>query len=186
MHWHSGITLLELIVSISIMSLVILVVVNIFIGTSRFNTDEQSRILVGDEATRVFSTLDQTLRQGKAIVASAIINGTTYTTNGTTVVLTLPSIVAGSPSPTQTDIAVVRWDSSSEQIQLITAPDPSSSRAAGTAILTDGVSDIYFRYTSDDPTVSTTVEATIITSAPVNNSSFRQTAVLYVPLRNHS
>jgi len=170
----------------SIMTIIILVVVNIFVGTIHFNRDEQSRIDVGDAASRTFSTLDESLRQGKSILTSSAINGTTYTTGDQTVVLTWPSLVAGSPSASVTDTVVITYNAAQQRLVQYISPDATSSRGPSTAILTTNVTDLYFRYTSDNPTASTTVAATIVTGATVNGQPFKQTAILNATLRNHS
>src|SRR4029077_6712599 len=105
---------------------------------------EQSRILVGDQATRLFANLNETLRQGKSILTSATINSTVYTTGPTTMVLTLPSIVSGQPSSTAVDTMAVTFDSAGSRLMSTMAPDASSSRVGGVATLMTGVSDVYF------------------------------------------
>ncbi len=180
-----GISLVELVVSVMIMAILVLVVVNIFIGVSAFSRAEQGKILAGDNVTRTFATLDQTLLQAKSILSSATVNSTGYTSSSTTVILTIPSIVSGSASATVSDTAVITWDSSSGLLYLITAADASSSRTSGTTILTTGVSDVYFRYPTDDPSGSTAVTAVVITASTVNGKTTNQQAVLYVPIRNH-
>lgn len=182
---RKGLSLIELVISLGIFALIVLVVTNIFIGVFRFNKQEQSRILVGDEATRIFSTIDETLRQGKSILTNATISGTTYTTSNTTVVLTWPSLIAGSPSATETDTVVLTYNASTKQIQQIISPDPSSSRTANSGIVMTDAADAFFRYTTDDPTQSTALSLIVLPTATVGQQSFTQPAILYETLRNH-
>ncbi len=184
-HDRAGFTIFEVIISLLVVALLTLVVVNVFVGVNQFNRAEQSRILVGDQATRLFANLDATLRQGKAILSSATVGGTLYTTSSTTLVITLPSLVAGQPSASTVDTVAVTLNSASGQLTAISAPDPSSSRPSGTTLLMTSVSDIYFRYTTDDPTQSTAVTVVTIVGSTTNQRTFLQPAILYATLRNH-
>jgi len=75
----AGFTLFELLITISIMGIIVIVIGTLFISTGQFNIDEQVRIDVGEDASRVLGPLDQALREGEQIQTSAIISGTTYT-----------------------------------------------------------------------------------------------------------
>lgn len=185
-----GLSLTELLVSITIMSIIILIVSNIYIGSGRFVTAEQSRIDVGENASRALSTLDAVLRTGKAILASTIYSGTTYTTGDQTLVFTSPSLLSdGTLSLTDDDTFIVYLDSTDpahQRIRLITAGlGASSTRTTGTIDLVQGVQDLYFRYTTDDVTGSTTVAVTITTQTTINKLPFTKALILNVTFRNH-
>lgn len=161
-----------------------LIVITIFITANNFARDEEQRLQVGETAARVLATLDDTLLEGRLILASGVISGTTYTTNDSTLVLALPSIVNGLPTSAN-DIVVVRRNSSTNTLDQLTAPSGGSSRVAGTVQLASGVNDLYFRYTTDDPVSSTAVTVLVSSTKTANKRDFTRTTMLYETLRNH-
>lgn len=184
MKYRRGITLIEQLIILPMLAGLTLVVVIIFISTINFNNDEQQRIQVGETAARVLDTLDETLREGRLIMPTGDVGGTTYTTSDSILVLALPSIVNGLPT-TDNDTVVIIREPATNMLQRLTAPDASSSRPAGTVQLATGVSDVYFRYTTDEPTLSTAVTALISSTTTANKQDFTRTIILYETLRNH-
>jgi type II secretory pathway pseudopilin PulG len=181
---RAGSTLIEVIISMVILAGMTLVVVNIFIAANNFSNDEQQRIQVGETAARALATLDDTLREGRLIIASGIVDGTTYTTNDTTLVLALPSIVGGVLTAAN-DTVVITRNPVTNILEELTAPSAGSSRQAGSKQLAAGVNDIYFRYTTDDPASSTAVTVIVSSTKTVNKRPFTRTIMLYETLRNH-
>lgn len=179
-----GFTLLEQVVSILVIVSMTLVVVTIFISANNFSTDEQQRILVGETAARALATFDDTLREGRLILTSGVVGGTTYTTSDSVLVLALPSIVNGQPT-SGNDTVVIARDSSTNVLEQRTEPSGTSSRLAGTIQLATGVNDVYFRYTTDDPASSTAVTVLVSSTKTANKQDFTRTTILYETLRNH-
>lgn len=185
-----GVTLVELLVGIGIMSIIVLIVVNLFISSGRFSSAEQLRIDVSEKAARVLSGLDETLREARAVITSANYSSVTYTTGDTTVVLTTPSLLAdGSLSLSDTDTVIVYRDTSDPDNialrRIIAALGTGSTRTTGSTTLVQGVKDVYFRYTTDVPTETTVVSATVTTETSVNNRPFTAAMILNATLRNH-
>lgn len=186
-----GLTLLELLVSMAIMAIILVVIVNVFIASLQFTTNEQSRIDVGLSASRIFSNLDEDLRQGRQVLTSATINGVTYTTSGTTLVLALPALVGGALT-NNNDVLVMYVDNTSHQLTEIVAPYVdannavnNSTRPGGISQLTTNAQAIYFRYTTNDPTQSDSLTATLQTQQTILGRPFSQYAIINVTLRNH-
>lgn len=184
-----GFTLFELLITISIMGIVVIVVSSLFISTNQFNRDEQLRIDVGEDASRVLGPLDRVLREGMQIMASADIGGTTYTTGTSTVVFSLPSIDETGATITGTsDTAVITLDASiatNPGIRLLISPAANTYRPSQNSITVDHVKDFYLRYTTDTPTASTTVSAMVQVTKTVRGRAFTRTNILYVVLHNH-
>jgi type II secretory pathway pseudopilin PulG len=183
-----GTTLIELLITILVLAIIVTIVGNVYIGSSRFTRDEQLRIDVGENAARIFSTTDQTLRQAKAVLANASLSGTNYTTDTDTLVFSLPSLVGGQPSPVEIDTGVIQVDTSlpdNPRLRLLIEPDATSEREAADRILIEQVKDVYFRYTSPIPTNSTVVTVTVTIEELVNNRSFSRANLLYASFRNH-
>lgn len=184
-----GFTLFELLITISIMGMVVIVVSSLFISTNQFNRDEQLRIDVGEDASRVLGPLDRVLREGVQIVTSADIGGTTYTTGTSTVVFSLPSIDGtGATIIGTNDTAVLTFDTSSADnlgIRLLVDPADNTYRPSQNTMVVDRVKDFYLRYTTDAPTASTTIGATVQVTKSVRGRAFTRTNILYAILRNH-
>lgn len=192
-----GITLPELLVGIFVLGLIVVVIGNLYIGSSQFNRDEQLRIDVGENAARVFANIDPFLRQAKQVLANATINSTLYTTSTDTIVFSLPSIINGTPSQTYTDTGVITPDTSIATIQrlrLIVVPydddsDPAndatdSTRSAQDRIVVEHMQDIYLRYNTPIATDATGVTITVNIKKTINQKSYVRSNVLYATFRN--
>ena len=177
-------TLIEEMITLFTIAALMIVMVNMFITANRFSTDEEQRIQVGETAARALATLDNTLLEGRLVVASGVVSGTTYTTSDTVLVLNLPSLVSGLPT-SGNDVVVIQRNSSTNSLEQLTAPAGGSSRTAGTVVLATGVNDLYFRYTTDDPTSSTSVTVLVSSTKTANKLPFTRTTLLNETLRNH-
>ncbi len=184
-----GTTLPELLVSIFVIGLIVVVVGNLFVGSSRFSREEQFRIDVGENAARVLSTMDETLRQAKNILVSATVSGTNYSTGTDTLVFTLPSIQPdGQLSATAIDTAAIVLDPSvagNTRLLLKLDPDASSTRPAADRPLVEHIKDVYFRYTTPTPSNATAVSVIVMTGQIINNLEYTRANILSIVLRNH-
>lgn len=188
-----GLTLIELIISISILVLVTLVTANMYITTGRFNSDEQARTLVGVEASRLMSKLDDLLRQGQAVLAQypPLPATATYTTDVDELVFSIPSLMSdGSLSSAKTDTAVVYLDISGGSRVLMlrvfpdtTSPNPSVRSDATYSVATN-VSSFYIRYDQAVPTAATSITITTVHARTSNQKTFYQPAILSALFRN--
>ena len=117
------------------------------------------------------------------MAASATINSTTYTTNSTTLVLSLPSIDASGNAIASTYDTVVFYTSGGTAYAIVSA-DASSDRDSRTKQLATGVTALTFTY--DNPTPSSarnvTVDATVNTSYAGTTMSYHMNQRAY--LRN--
>lgn len=181
---RSGLTLPEIVITMGILLLVGGALIPTYLSTSRFTTDEQHRILVDVSASRTLQRLDELLRQGKAVLASATVNATPYTTDGTTLVFTLPSVLAsGSLSPTAVDTGVIQKVGSDIVFHL--QPDATSTRSAGTQTLFSDARDIYFRYNNPSPEAATAVSVATRTEQLIRSQPYTRSSLLYALFRNH-
>lgn len=189
MKHRPGLTLLELLISMAILGIIVVVVSNLFIAAAQYTASEQTRITVGESNSRIFSTLDRTVRQGKAILSSATINSVLYNTSDMSMVFTLPSIqIDGTLTPTTSDTAVLFTDTiitNNHRLRLIIEPDASSYRDAVDQIITDHVADVYFRYNDEDPTMANSVTITVTNSQSILGRAFTQRNLVNLTLRNN-
>ncbi len=189
MKFHRGLTLIELLVTISILGLIVVVVGNLFISSTRLGNDEQIRIDVGESTSRVLGPLDEILRQGKEVLPTAVIDGTTYTSSATVLVFSLPSLdSAGSTISGTSDTAVIFLDSSNADnptIHLIVSPASGTFRPGQDSTVIDRAKDLYIRYTSDGIASAQAATLTIQISKDIQTKTFTRTNVLYAVFRNH-
>lgn len=174
----------------TVMAIVILIVMNLFVGSGRFVTAEQVRIDVSEKSSRLLAGLDETLREGRAVLASATYNSVTYTTGDDVVVLSTPSLMAdGSLSLSETDTVIVHVNTNDPQNKtidrIISATGVGSTRTTGAISIVQNIKDVYFRYHSDTPTLSTVVTATVTVTGTANNRPFTTAMILNATLRNH-
>lgn len=184
MSTRPGITLVEQMVSLLVLAGIALIVATMFITANNFGADEQARLQVGETAARALATLDDTLREGRLVLASGMVDGTTYVTSDTTLVLALPSIENDQPTSAN-DVVVIRRNPATNELQQLTAPSGSSTRTSGTIQLATSVNDVYFRYTTDDPTSSTAVTVLVSSTRTVSQRPYTRTTIVYETLRNH-
>lgn len=174
-------------ISIFALGFVTTIASTLFIDSTRFVRDEGQRIVVGENAGRVFTVLDPVLRQAKEVLDSVTIDGTEYSTGTTTVVLSLPSLLSdGSLSASDTDTAVITHDTSQADypvIRYLLDPAPTSTRASLNQVVVEKAKDLYFRYTTAAPITGLTM--TIAVADTVAGRSFTKTIVLYGTFRNH-
>lgn len=178
-----GITLIETLISIFVMSLVAIVVGSIYLNVGRFSGTELDRVDVDLSASRLMAVVDEELSQGKEILLSYSTGPTTYTTDNSTLVFSLPSLVSGQPSPSLTDAAVLFVENG--ELKLLIDADPSSSRTDATRIITRNVEDFFLRYMTEQPTASTGVTVTMRAQRAILGQSYGQTIILHETLRNH-
>lgn len=190
---RSGISLAETVISLFVIGIVIVISLTAYTATGQFTSDEEARIVTGVEASRVLGELDELLRQGTTVSTQYPSTGAaTYTTDASTLIFAVPSIINGDPSQTKTDTVVARMDttdSSNKKLVLQVIPDltaPASTRAAQTRTLMARVSDAYFRYNQAAATGATEVTTTVSTTRTLRGRTFTQTIMLNATLRNHN
>ncbi len=184
-----GLTLIELLISIAIIGVVVVIVGSIFINTSQFGSDEQLRIDVGESASRVLGPLDAILREGKEIQSSAVIGGTTYTSDHDTIVFTLPALDAGGATIAGvSDVAVITLDTTNANnyiLRLIVDPASGTFRQRQNGLAVDHVKDLYIRYTAGTPVAAQAITLTARITKELRNRTFTRTNILYAVFRNH-
>jgi hypothetical protein len=184
-----ALSLIESLIAIFITGLIFAVVANIFVASNSFNKSEEDRVVVGEQTARLFSVVDQTLRQGKAILASATVNGTLYTTDDDTMVFTIPTLLNdGSLSGSEVDTAAIALDttqSGNTKLWLSLDPHANSDRAVIDRSQVERVKDFYIRYNTSSPANATAASLTV-TVERGTTTAYRQTNILYATFRNRT
>ncbi len=181
-----GMTLSELLVSMFVMALLVGVLVSTYISAGRLTSQEQNRIEVDLAGSRLLAETDRLVRQAKAVEAQYPTSGSpTYTTNDTTLVFSMPSLVGGTPdtSTGKVDIGVLHLSGS--DLLLTIDADPASDRIDETRTATTNVKDINFRYNTVTPSSAREVVTTIRTEKLFLTFPYTQITILHETLINH-
>lgn len=156
-----GMTLVEAVVVIGAMTLMLLIVNQIFIinyqivarQTGRLDSDGGAVL-----ATRLISSLT---RSASSVVPSATINGTSYSSGPSTLVLEIPSVDASGNliSGSSDYVAISRDPADQAHIITDTAPAAGSVRVSGKKLVTAYNTQLVFRYNDSDIASTTRVSA---------------------------
>lgn len=184
-----GITLVEMLITLVILGMIVVVVASLFIGSGQFASDERARIDVGISASRTLGPLDEILREGKEVLASAIVNSTTYTSDHDTLVFSLPSINSGGATDAaNSDTAVITVDTTNPDntvLRLLIDPASGTYRPANQQVILENIKDVYFRYSNDTPASAQSVNVTVQISKNLRNRVYTRSTILYAVFRNH-
>lgn len=152
----NGFTLAETIITVGLTGLIVGGMFSIFLLEQRALELRASR---GDDVRQgqtALRRIEDTIRQGEAVVSSANIGGTTYTTGLHTLVLDIPSIDAdGANISGATDRVVYLLDGTS--LKEVSSPDSSSVRSSGIFTLAQNVSSFTVQTNGDPVTASNQV-----------------------------
>jgi prepilin-type N-terminal cleavage/methylation domain-containing protein len=163
-HRQAGFTLFEMIIVIFLFAILLVGLLNIFDWQQKVYNFEQAEIAATGTARNAMNSLTFGVAQGSAILASRTIDGTTYTTGGSTVVLQLPSYdSATNLIPNTYDYLV--YSASGTDLHQITEAAVNSERDSGTKLLTGSLESFNLTYNNGDPTLASQVGVDLTTRA---------------------
>ncbi len=161
--WFSnfrGLTIVELLIAGSLIAAVGAIMVMIFVQNSGVLLKQQAKVSQGLNANDAHAEITEVIRQASAVATSY----SSYTSNGTTLVLKLASYNGQGTLINDTyDYAVFKRDATNSAIlrkQIF--PNASSSRSAESEVLAKDVSNLTFIYYDNNKSVVTPANATII------------------------
>jgi prepilin-type N-terminal cleavage/methylation domain-containing protein len=181
-----GVTLMETLVVITVMTVLLLIVTEVFILNYDVYLKQTGRIEADTGTVFAARSISEQARGATQVMASRTIDGTLYTTSDTTLVLELPSIEQDG------DVLIATYDyiafarDPGDATRVITATDAASgsSRFDGTKLLTAFNDTMTFRYNDPVPADATRVSVLLINETTVRESTFRSQAWTSVFLRN--
>lgn len=181
---HKGFTLIEVLIVISLTSIVLLALLGLFDWHNRIYYLEQAQVMATGGARTAMNHLEEHIAQARAVTASRTINGTLYTSSNSAMVLQMPAISdTGSIVPVTYDY-IVYYVSGTGLYELVQA-DAGSSRASVSKQLTNDIDSFSLTYNNADLTQASTVTVDLQTrvSAPRTHATthVRETILL----RNH-
>lgn len=178
-----GFTLIESIIVIFLFALVMLAVVDMYIS---FNKSYSKQVASINTSLSAAALMDEVLKMGlqaNAVVSSHTYSGTTYNSNGSTLVLSLPSIDAsGNILSSKYDYAIF-YLSGSTTYRVLDV-DASSVRPPGSRKLSDVVGELAFTYNNGIPSSATKVTVDATTTSTAESQTFTTHLTQEVNLRN--
>ncbi len=182
----NGVSLMETIVVIGIMSVLLLIVAQIFALNYDIYAKQTARLDADTGAVFAARNISDLTRGASKVMASHTINSTLYTTSNVELVLRVPSLDASGDiiDATFDYIAIYRDATETSKIFADTEIGAGSTRINGAKLITAYNGTAEFRYNAPDVTDTTRVGVFIINSQTVRGSSFRSKAWTSLFLRN--
>jgi prepilin-type N-terminal cleavage/methylation domain-containing protein len=178
-----GFTLVETLIVIFLFSLIMLAVVDLYVGFNKSYSKQSASINTSLSAAALVDEVKRLALQANAVVASRAFNGVTHTSSATTLVLSLPSIDAsGNILSAKYDYAAFYLTGSTTY--RILEVDASSARPSGSRKLSDVVSDLLFTYNNVTPSLATMVTVDATTSSIAEQQLFQTHLTQRINLRN--
>ena len=162
-----GMSLIEIIVTTAIGAVVFMILGGVFLAEGRFFdiqnaiADTQVHAYRAVDAAGLFTTSAQ------AVLSSYTINGTTYSSTTTTVVLKLPSITSsgGLIGSTYDYVAIGQSSATSTLFFYDLQPGTGSNRRSGKYTVAQFVDKVIFRYNTVTPSAATSIDLYVRTKS---------------------
>lgn len=178
-----GFTLAETLIVIGLGMVVLLVLVNFFVGYSKTFRYIEANFQVAGSASLVMENLGNATRQAKRVMTSRTFSGTSYTSNATTVILEIPTVNSSGNIVSGSYDYILFYKSGSD-LFMVTDPNGSSDRPAGTKKLSETVQSFAVTYNDADVTEATKIDVDITTSKTVKGQAYTQRVRHQIYLRN--
>lgn len=177
-------TMVELVVVVAIFSVLMVVLVNFFLGYSDSFTYLQATVDTSQSSGLLINSVSSAVRQASQILTSHSFSGATYTTDTTTLVLEIPAI-DGSGSVISGTYDYMAFYLSGTDIYWKTLADAASSRDSSTRKISNSVQSLSFTYNNADVTQATKVDVSVTIQKQVKGQTFQSSLHQQVYLRNN-
>lgn len=146
--YNSGVTIFEVIVAFSLMSVVIIILADVFIMHSKIFNTSSGKAEVQFQSVSMADVMGKYIRLADSVVEEYVIGGESYETSSSELVLKMPSIDASDNiiADTWDYIAFYRDETDVAKFFYEMEADPASSRVSIKKILSDYVSGLNFIY----------------------------------------
>ena len=179
-------TLAETIASIGIMTVVLVIVAQIFILSYDVVLKQTGR--VDNDVGAIFAVrrISDAARGASAVVANRTINGTAYTTSVSTLILELPSLDSSSNIIANTYDYIAFYRSGAEPTKIFTDTEPGagSVRLGGKRLMTAFNQTLAFRYNAVAAADADRVSVYLVNSQTIRLALFTTRAWTSLFLRN--
>lgn len=182
-----GTTLIEAILSIFIIGILVAALAAALVATSRALSTESIRRDVAVNAALGLEIIRRTAVNATAIVFSHVINGTTYQSSSSTLVLALPSLnAAGDLIASSTDfVAFARSPSDLTKLRRDLQAAAGSARTSRTDTIATLIDSLVFYYHATSAAAAGRLEAVVIASSTARGRTFVNRASSVMTLINH-
>lgn len=142
---QKGLSLVELLIAMSIATVVGTLLVVVIVNSSGLFYKESSKLNIGLNINDALSKVRGHMKEANAVASSYTAGSTTYTSAETQLVLKVPSLNSSSNIiPNTFDYFIYFLDTS--KLRLVTYPDSQSSRKAQDQIFSTNVDRVIFKY----------------------------------------
>lgn len=182
---NSGFTLIETIIVVALFAIMIVAIFGLFDYHAKIYKYQEALVRVSGSARSALNAIQFYTLQAHAVLASQTVNGTAYTSNGSsTMILQLPALNGSGNIISNTWDYVVFHVNGANLIETIQA-DPASSRNSGDVLLSDSLQSIVFTYDNNSfPLVGKVTLSLQTTQQLVSGTVSFQTEGTF-SLRNH-
>jgi type II secretory pathway pseudopilin PulG len=183
---ETGMTLMEGLAALGIMTIILVLVAEIFGVNMNLVTTQLRRTDTATGAIQAIRRLSDEARGASAVEESHVFGGDTYTTSADALVLNIPSIDANGDIIAGEYDHVAFYRDGSDPTKVFSATDPGvgSQRPAGARLLS-GYNDIMaFRFNNPDPTEADRVSVYIENSRTYRGQPIETKAWTSIFLRN--
>lgn len=189
---EKGITLVEILITISITIIVSTLLVTIFTQNSRLFSNQQAKVTHGISSNEVINKIDDSLRGAVAIEAQYPAESPTSISGTSTLIIKLPSIdVNGNIISTSYDYTVFKADPSiSTILRQTTYPAIGSARPSINQVITSDLKSITFGFFDDSkiavsPSTASLITYSLVLAAKQVNTTVESSASGQTRLRNN-
>ncbi len=179
-----GFTLVELVVVVTLSSMILLAMFGLFDWHGKIYSSQQSKVLVVSTARNSMNEIKNYIALASRVLASQVISGTTYTSGASTMVLQLPSINSSDTVIPNTYDYVVFYLSGTKLYEKISA-NASSARTSRTKVLSEVATVLTFTYDNADFPSVRSVTASLQTQSTYNKSTSVNNISENIFLRNY-
>lgn len=163
---HKAFTLVEILISTAVVSLIMLVLYNVYTGYNAVFVIQQARVEVNGSAREVVDEFKHTALQASQVVTSHTFSGENYTSGVDVAVFRLPAIA--STGATITGVYdYVAFFATSTSVYKVTDAGAGSARGSGSKRLSDTLNTLAFTYNNASLSLSTSTEIDIQTQKTV-------------------
>jgi len=182
-----GFSLMEALTVIGVMTIVLLMVDQIFAVSYDVYVKQSARTENENGAVFAARNISELSRGASEVLASHVINATTYTTSATTLVLEAPTLDASNNIVADSfdHIAIYRDGTEPTKIFSDIEPAAGSKRLSGKRLVTAHNSILRFRFNDPDVTNATRVQMYLVNTQTKRSTTLTTKAWIAMFLRNH-
>lgn len=178
-----GFTLVETIVVVSLFTIMLFALFDFFINYNATYLHEEAVVKTASSAGVIVNEVTRLVAGAGQVLPSSTINGVTYVSGPTTLVIELPAVDAAGAIVSGAYDQAAFYSSEGRAYRVIEA-HASSARPAGTKQLSDTVSSLVFTYDSASFPEVTKVTVDVVTAVSIKSSTIDQHLTQQVSLRN--